>query len=616
MRGMRRFAWFLFAVTFGLTWAGIGLAEEKGPEFKSAVYFGGAGDQGYVGNGMGLAADGKSIYLAAVDRALYGGQALAVKYNLPLGASLVWAFRWPNMPANNWWDSEVFCDVAVTSEGIYCAGRSWVQSTDGVGGKENKAVLVKFPLEGPAGPAVGGALWVAKPLFFPNYVGLETFLGVLPLEEGGSTFLYACGRGQANWANNTAVVAKLDTQGKHLWTRVLGDTGWNRGSNAIRMAALNGHIYVAGHTHYHDGKPNFPQSFGLWKVDPSGNLIWGRMSPEPIHSVGNMPIGLVAFANHLFVATAKLNGTQGGYDVWVLKYDEAGNLVSNHTWGSTRDDVATAITVVKDRLYVVGYTAGWVGGGKDAFLLEMNAQTCEVSSVNYHGGQNDDAAFGVVSAGTDLYIVGETRSFEQGGNAAGQSDLMLLRYALTREPPFLTVPIDIKPGHHPNPVNLRSKGKIPVAILSTQEFLAAEVVDRASLSFGRLGDEKSLLPGRVQPEDVNGDSLLDLVCHFVTQTAGFQVGDTRGILKGKTLEGRPFLGMDSVVIVPKKRELKDDDKDDDKWKKSPAPIKPPAREETWKEMKPVPAPKAESPKGFNPPAGELKKIKKEGSVVY
>jgi hypothetical protein len=48
---------------------------------------------------------------------------------------------------------------------------------------------------------------------------------------------------------------------------------------------------------------------------------------------------------------------------------------------------------------------------------------------------------------------------------------------------------------------------------------------------------------------VNGDGLPDLVCHFETQLAAFQPGDTVGILKGKTVQGTPIMGQEATVIV-------------------------------------------------------------------
>lgn len=110
--------------------------------------------------------------------------------------------------------------------------------------------------------------------------------------------------------------------------------------------------------------------------------------------------------------------------------------------------------------------------------------------------------------------------------------------------------IDIKPGSNPNSINPENKGKIPVAILSTADFDAPAQVDKTLLTFGRLGNEKSLVKCNKSGEDVNSDGLLDQVCHFNTQDARFQEGDSEGILTGSIADDLFIQGRDSVEIVP------------------------------------------------------------------
>ena len=81
------------------------------------------------------------------------------------------------------------------------------------------------------------------------------------------------------------------------------------------------------------------------------------------------------------------------------------------------------------------------------------------------------------------------------------------------------------------------------------DFDALSQIDQNSLTFGRSGDEDSLAFCH-GAEDVNRDGLQDLVCHFYTQDTGFQCGDTKGILKGKTKGGTTIKGSHSVKIVP------------------------------------------------------------------
>lgn len=117
--------------------------------------------------------------------------------------------------------------------------------------------------------------------------------------------------------------------------------------------------------------------------------------------------------------------------------------------------------------------------------------------------------------------------------------------------PFTPVAIEIKPGSvSPTPINIKSSGKIPVAILSAANFNALREVNASSLTFGREGDERSFASCNMNGEDVNGDGLPDLVCHFYTQETGFQAGDAQGVLKGLTYSGQVIRGTGAIQIVP------------------------------------------------------------------
>jgi hypothetical protein len=111
--------------------------------------------------------------------------------------------------------------------------------------------------------------------------------------------------------------------------------------------------------------------------------------------------------------------------------------------------------------------------------------------------------------------------------------------------PIIAANIDIKPKK----INLKNnKDTITVAILSTADFNAPNVVDQTSLTFGRTGDEKSLC-SVTKPKDVNHDGILDMVCMFYTVLTGFEAGDLKGVLKGNTVNGSPILGSDSVRVI-------------------------------------------------------------------
>ena len=117
--------------------------------------------------------------------------------------------------------------------------------------------------------------------------------------------------------------------------------------------------------------------------------------------------------------------------------------------------------------------------------------------------------------------------------------------------PTVPVGIMIKPAAPPPvPINPVAMGTLPVAILSTPTFDATTQVNLSSVTFGHAGTEPSLAMCDPGGQDVNGDGLPDLVCHFYTQKTGFVSGDTMGFLQGATVPGVGIQGSEAITIVP------------------------------------------------------------------
>lgn len=115
------------------------------------------------------------------------------------------------------------------------------------------------------------------------------------------------------------------------------------------------------------------------------------------------------------------------------------------------------------------------------------------------------------------------------------------------------VNIDIKPYSYPNAINIKNKGVIPVAVFGTEIF-DVTTINTSTVFFGSAGRQAQV---HMRPngkyhygfEGVNNDSYLDVVFHFRTQDAGFNIDDTAGILTGKTYTGVSIMGSDSVRIL-------------------------------------------------------------------
>lgn len=108
----------------------------------------------------------------------------------------------------------------------------------------------------------------------------------------------------------------------------------------------------------------------------------------------------------------------------------------------------------------------------------------------------------------------------------------------------IEVEIDIKPGSDPNSINLKSKGVVPVAVLTTDDF-DASTIDPDTVLFADAE------PVRWTMEDVGGDDNLDMLFHFKTQDLNLTSDSTEATLTAETDIGQPIEGTDTVNIVPK-----------------------------------------------------------------
>ncbi len=113
--------------------------------------------------------------------------------------------------------------------------------------------------------------------------------------------------------------------------------------------------------------------------------------------------------------------------------------------------------------------------------------------------------------------------------------------------PINNVSIDVKPGSDTNPVNCKSKGVTPIAILMDQAGLEAIDVNNLQLN-GASVTEKH---GKVHLEDEDGDGVVDFgVVHILTQ----DVCNAPGVANGSvsvTLSDGIFEGTDTILIKKK-----------------------------------------------------------------
>ncbi len=484
----------------------------SGLNLTGTTFFGGAGDQGgfpgaWRGTDIAIADD--ALYVSANGVVAHGpnADALVARFAIPTdGSAPVWS-RAYGFGTN-------FGGVAATGTDVIAAGWNYLLTTDGAGGKEVKSFVADFAADGSDGPAAGGAKWIATPNFFV-YSGVEAHEDIIAVVEGGESFLYATGGGQP-CSYFAFITAKYDADGNLVTAVTDGDVGVNfnqpfvpaggGASMAAGITVFNGSVYSAGSSNWaiEDGVTR-PV---LWKHDADLGQIW-RVRNSGFEGSFH---GVVGFAGSLYAAGYETSS--GSQDFLIQKFDEAGNLIWSTVAGGTARDLLNDVIAIDGRLFAVGSTKSEGSGGADTVVLEIDPATGNILSKTLFGGPNDDLGHRAATHDGQLYIVGESRSFASDeGNAVGQNDVMLLRYAL--EPAVQTVEIDVKPGSDPNSVNLSSNGMIAVALFTTDLFDASKV-DVTTVVFAGANAVHSAM------EDVDGDGDLDMVLHFRTQDTNLQ----------------------------------------------------------------------------------------------
>lgn len=513
---------------------------------------------------------------------------LTIKYN-STGVKL-WEARY-NGPGNG---SDNPTAIAVDASGnVYVTGNSL-----GSNGSWDFAT-VKYNID-------GIQQWVSR------YDGPGWYAGANAMTVDASGNVYVTGHSAYDapsygiWTGGFDIVTiKYNTDGIQQWKVAYNDPVGDGDDYPLAIAVSgSGDIYVAGtiggktHGWYYYGR-----QYGIIKYNSNGMLQWVAKYDGPAHGedVATSLALAVDTGGNVYVtgysdSMAYSGPSRAYFDYATVKYNFDGVLqwVARYNGPGDGEDTATSLAVdANGNVYVTGYSTG-AGTGYDYATIKYNADGIEqwVASYNGPGNGHDQASQIAIDTSGNVYVTGGSYGLGTGtdyatvkydpsgmeqwvmrynglGNGEDTANSIALDttgnvyvtggsysgvtgmdYATIKYSQMITVTIDIKPGSYPNSINPDSNGVIAVAILSTGTFDATDV-DPLTVKFGHNGATETHGTGHF--EDVNGDSLLDLVLHFDTRATGVKDGDTSMTLYGKTYSGLDIQGSDSIVTVGRKK---------------------------------------------------------------
>ena len=380
-----------------------------------------------------------------------------------------------------------------------------------------------------------------------TYGGLKNDLGfsIQQTQDGGFiitgyTLSYGAG-------HNDVYLIKTNSRGDIEWENPYGGLSEDAGHTVFQTH--DGGYFIAGMTRSYG---NGDSDFYLLKTDSNGNIKW-----QKTYGGNNTDVALNAQqttdGGYIIVGYSLSFG--GGQDIYLIKTNENGDKQWSKVFGgSNAEQGYTVHQTTDDGYFITGFTRSFGVGFNDVYLIKTNPNGDEIWSKTIGRVGDESGITGFQTSDGGYSIVGYTNSF-----GAGNIDIYLIRLA----PEIRKVHVDIKPGSCPNPLNVKSKGVLPAAILGTSGFNITNI-DISSIKF------EGVAPIRSSIEDVNTpanspddcssdgpDGFVDLCLKFDTQEIVSAIGSVEDgqeialTLTGNLNDGTPIEGMDKVRIIAK-----------------------------------------------------------------
>jgi len=227
------------------------------------------------------------------------------------------------------------------------------------------------------------------------------------------------------------------------WQNCFGGTNQDY---AMDIVESNNGYFVVGATNSSDGDISFNHGMGegwLLSIDTLGNLLWERCYGG---SDGEMFDKILSNNDSTYYILGRSGSSDGDIshdpypnsgDFWILKIDEAGNIIWDRIVGTTHyDHIFTGITTKDGGVIAIGW-AGINDGDKsvwygyyDMWMIKLNSEG-EVEWDFTLGGSDFDFPHAIIQTSDEGYLVGGTAIVEPGGNLEcnmhDQADAVLVK---------------------------------------------------------------------------------------------------------------------------------------------------------------------------------------------
>lgn len=167
-------------------------------------------------------------------------------------------------------------------------------------------------------------------------------------------YIFTCGTTSNDYdisdvpfGNEDLLLIKINETGNLIWQKCYGGSGFDCGTNIIKLS--DGNFLISGYTESFDGDfvlnpTNGDSDSLLLKIDNMGNIIWqkcyGGSSWDSIEGRGSLLEiqGYYYFSSYILSNNGDVTNNYGFDDGWLCKIDVSGNLIWEQNFGGTLGD--------------------------------------------------------------------------------------------------------------------------------------------------------------------------------------------------------------------------------------------------------------------------------------
>lgn len=233
---------------------------------------------------------------------------------------------------------------------------------------------------------------------------------------------------------------KIDAQGNLLWRRYFGGTNNDR-AHAVVPAWDGGYIMAGFSESDDFDISNTRGSYDFWvvKVSEEGEKVWersfGGSGIDIAYDISLTQDEAYAITGHTISSDKEVKNPLGESDIWMIKVDKDGELLWERTYGGSGFDLGRSIFPAKRGGFILSgntkSTNGHVSeffGENDMWVLRTN-DAGEVIWQHSFGGSGLDFAFDAVENNEkSILLVGESASLDlQNLQNRGGTDLIVVK---------------------------------------------------------------------------------------------------------------------------------------------------------------------------------------------